>query len=80
MLDCWEELKYVDIFSWRHQIKSIAFSRAEVLHRENQATVFLHVPKISEEVGEIGIALFVNYVLVKLLPLADLSNPFNEAR
>lgn len=68
------------IFSWRHQIKSTAFSRTEVLHRENQATVFLRVPKISEEVGEIGIALFVKYVLVKLLPLADLSNPFNEAR
>lgn len=62
-----------------HQIISTAFSRTEVLHRENQTTVFLHVAKISGEVEEIGVALFEKYVLVKLLPLADLSNPFNEA-
>ncbi|XP_059675055.1 acidic amino acid decarboxylase GADL1 [Gavia stellata] len=42
--------------------------------------MFLHVAKISEEMEEIGEALFVKYVLVKLLPLADQSNPFNEAR
>lgn len=64
----------------RHQIESTAFPRTEVLRRENQATVFLHVAKLSEEVEEIGVALFVKYVLVKLLPLADLSNPSNEAR
>lgn len=42
--------------------------------------MFLHVAKISEEMEEIGKALFVKYAPVKLLPLADQSNPFNEAR
>lgn len=75
-----ERIKMRGHFAFKTSNKSTAFPRTEVLHRENQATVFLHVAKISEEVEEIGVALFVKYVLVKLLPLADTSNPFNEAR
>lgn len=73
-------IKHVQTVYLRQQIINIASSRTEVLGREDQATVVFCVSKISEDVEEIAEALFVKYALVKLLPLADQSNHFNEAR
>lgn len=50
-------IKHVQILYLKQQIINTASSRTEVLGGEDQATVFLHVSEISEEVEEIAEAL-----------------------